>query len=93
MPTLKIPTPLRPYADGKSTITVSGEVVSDILEAAVDLYPELKKHLFDDDHQLRPFVNLFLGEDNVNQLEGMETRLDENDTLLIIPSIAGGQVG
>jgi molybdopterin converting factor small subunit len=90
MPTLKIPTPLRPYADGKSTITVSGELVSDILEAAAVLYPELKKHLFGDDHQLRPFVNLFLGEDNVNQLEGMETRLDENDTILIIPSIAGG---
>ena len=90
MPTLKVPTPLRPYADGKSAIIVSGEIVSDILEAAVVLYPELKKHLFGDDHQMRPFVNLFLGENNVNQLEGMETRLNENDTLLIIPSIAGG---
>jgi len=90
MPTLKIPTPLRPYADGKSALIVSGEIVSDILEAAVDLYPELKKHLFGDDHQLRPFVNLFLGEDNINQLEGMETRLNETDILLIIPSIAGG---
>ena len=93
MPTLKIPAPLRPYADGKSTVHVSGEIVSDILEATIIQYPELKKHLYNDDQQLRPFVNLFLGEENVNQLEGMNTRLNENDTLLIIPSIAGGQVG
>jgi molybdopterin converting factor small subunit len=91
MPTLKIPTPLRPYAEGQSTIVVSGENVAEILEAAVELHPALKKHLYNDDRQLRPFVNIFLGEDNVNQLNGMETRLKEDDILLIIPSIAGGQ--
>ncbi len=90
MPTLKIPTPLRPYAEGNSTLTLPGEVVEDVLEGAVDTYPQLKKHLFNDEGKLRPFVNLFLGEDNVNQLEGLKTPLSETDTLLIIPSIAGG---
>ncbi len=90
MPQLKIPTPLRPYASGESTLTLEGETVAEILEAMVDLHPQLRKHLFSETGQLRPFVNLFLGEENINQLEGLQTPLEEGDTLLIIPSIAGG---
>lgn len=90
MPALKIPTPLRPYAGGESTLQLPGEDVAEVLEAAVESYPELKKHLYNDDGQLRPFVNVFFGEENINQLEGLDTKLTENDTLLIIPSIAGG---
>jgi adenylyltransferase/sulfurtransferase len=90
MPNLKIPTPLRPYASGESTISLEGESVADILEAAVELHPQLKKHLFGENGDLRPFVNLFLDEENINQLDGLETSLNETDTLLIIPSIAGG---
>ena len=90
MPALKIPTPLRPYAAGESILHLPGEDVADVLEAAVESYPELKKHLYNDDGQLRPFVNVFLGEENILQLDGLKTSLEENDTLLIIPSIAGG---
>ena len=90
MPTLKIPTPLRPYANGEGVVTLPGETVSEILSAVVERHPELKKHLFNDEEKLRPFVNLFLGEDNVNQLEGLATPLEDGDTILIIPSIAGG---
>jgi molybdopterin converting factor small subunit len=90
MPTLKIPTPLRPYADGESVVPLPGETVDEVLNALVERHPALKKHLFNDDGRLRPFVNLFLGDENVNQLDGLQTPVDENDTLLIIPSIAGG---
>jgi len=90
MPTLKIPTPLRPYTSGESAITLPGKTVAELLQAAVQRHPELKKHLFNDDNQLRPFVNLFLKEENVNHLGGLDTPLAEEDTVLIIPSIAGG---
>ncbi len=90
MPQLKIPTPLRPYAGGESTLTLDGDNVAELLSAAVDLHPDLKKHLFGDNDQLRPFVNLFLGEQNINQLDGLQTAVGEDETLLIIPSIAGG---
>ena len=90
MPVLKIPTPLRPYAGNQGTFNLPGETVAEILEGVVDEHPMLEKHLFADDGSLRPFVNLFLGEENVNQLEGLETPLKEEDTILIIPSIAGG---
>ena len=90
MPKLKIPTPLRPYASGESTIVLPGETVADLIDALVERHPELKKHLIASDGQLRPFVNIFLREDNINQLQGLETALAEEDTVLIIPSIAGG---
>jgi len=90
MPTLKIPTPLRPYAEGKSTLTLPGNAVEDVLEQAVETYPMLEKHLFNDEGKLRPYVNLFLGEENINHLEGLKTSLSDEDTLMIIPSIAGG---
>ena len=90
MPNLKIPTPLRPYASGESTLNLEGATVAEVLDAAVIQHPQLQKHLFNEDLQLRPFVNLFLGEENINQLEGLETPLEEDDTVMIIPSIAGG---
>jgi adenylyltransferase/sulfurtransferase len=90
MPTLKIPTPLRPYANGESSMVLPGEIVEDLLQAAVEVHPMLKKHLFNEDGQLRPYVNLFLDENNINQLEGLKTPLSDGDTVLLIPSIAGG---
>ena len=92
MPTIKIPTPLRPYADGESEINLPADTVADLLSAVIDRHPGLEKHLFGDDNQLRPFVNLFLDDENINQLEGMGTPLRDTDTILIIPSIAGGKL-
>ena len=90
MPTLKIPAPLRPYADGEGSVNLPGETVADVLSALIERHPSLKKHLFNDEEKLRPFVNIFLGEENINQHNGLNTPLNEDDTLLIIPSIAGG---
>lgn len=90
MPNLKIPTPLRPYASGQASLELQGGTVAEILSNAVRIHPDLKKHLYNEDNQLRPYVNLFLGEENIKELNGLETKLNPEDTLLIIPSIAGG---
>ncbi|MBC8496570.1 MAG: MoaD/ThiS family protein [Anaerolineales bacterium] len=90
MPTLRIPTPLRPYADGQTEISVEGQNVAEALADLTTRYPELKKHLFSDAGKLRAFVNLFLGEEDVRHLQGVDTPLKEDDKLRIIPSIAGG---
>lgn len=90
MPTLRIPTPLRAYTGGKSEISVSGVTVSDVLADLTLLHPAIKPHLLQEDGELRPFVNLFKGDENVNNLQGLQTQLAETDRLLIIPSIAGG---
>jgi molybdopterin converting factor small subunit len=90
MPTLKIPTPLRAYVDGQNEINVQGDTVAQVLESMIDRYPALSPHLFNGQGELRPFVNLFLGEENVRDLDGLDTPVGEQDRLRIIPSIAGG---
>jgi molybdopterin converting factor small subunit len=90
MTTLRIPTPLRPYAGGQNEVTVQGANVGEALNDLVTQYPDLKKHLFNEANELRPFVNLFLGDEDVRHLDGVHTPLNEGDKLMIIPSIAGG---
>jgi molybdopterin converting factor small subunit len=89
MATIKIPTPLRAYTTGQAVITVSGATLSDVLSDLTRQHPGLKQHLFEDG-ELRNFVNVFVGEDNARDLEGLATPVGENDALRIIPSIAGG---
>lgn len=90
MTTIRIPTPLRGYTGGQSEIPVTGKTVAQALADLTARYPAIKPHLLQDDGELRPFVNLFKGEENVNDLQGLETPLAEADKLLLIPSIAGG---
>ena len=90
MTTLKIPTPLRNYTDGQAEISVSGTDVAEAMRDLVEQYPTLKQHLYNGDGEMRAFVNLFLGENNIKDLHGLETPLNEGDTLRLIPSIAGG---
>ena len=90
MPTLKIPTPLRAYTGGQTEVTVQGATVGEAMNDLIARHPSLKAHLFNGEGSLRPFVNLFLGENNVKDLQGLATPLQESDRLLLIPSIAGG---
>ena len=89
MPTIRIPTPLRPYADNNASISVEGETAGAALEQLTEDYPQLRQHLFEGD-QLRSFVNVYLNEEDIRYLDGEQTTVDEGDTLMIIPSIAGG---
>ncbi len=90
MAVLKIPTPLRSYTNGQAEINVRGSNVAEAMQSLVEQYPTLRPHLYNGDGRLRPFVNLFLGENNVNDLQGLDTPLDETARMLLIPSIAGG---
>jgi adenylyltransferase/sulfurtransferase len=81
---------LRYYTNGHAEVQVHGENVATALSDLITQFPALKPHLYNGDGQLRPFVNLFLGENNIKDLQGLETPLTENDRLLLIPSIAGG---
>lgn len=90
MATMRLPGPLRPYTGGKTEVSVAGKTVSEAIESLLADYPELRPHLLNGDNHLRPFVNLFLGQDNINELQGMQTPLQESDRLMLLPSIAGG---
>jgi len=89
MANIRIPSPLRPYAANNEYVEVSGDTVGVALEDLVGQYPDLGKHLFNDGH-LRSFVNIFIGEEDIRFLDGVDTEIEENAELMIIPSIAGG---
>jgi adenylyltransferase/sulfurtransferase len=90
MPVLRIPTPLRAYTSGKSEVSVGGSNVGEALSDLTTQYPTIKPHLFNEGGELRPFVNLFLGENNIKDLQGVNTPITDGDKLVLIPSIAGG---
>ena len=89
MATIRIPTPLRPYAANQEHVMVRGQTVGEALQDLTRQHPDLAPHLFNDG-KLRSFVNVFLGEEDVRFLDGVDTPITEDDRLLIIPSIAGG---
>ncbi|MBP6470948.1 MAG: MoaD/ThiS family protein [Chloroflexi bacterium] len=90
MATIRIPTPLRPYTGNSGKITVDGSTVGTALTDLTTQFPDLRPHLFEGD-TLRSFVNVYLNEEDVRYLQGSETAVSPTDTLMIIPSIAGGQ--
>jgi adenylyltransferase/sulfurtransferase len=90
MPTLRIPTPLRPYTAGASELAVHGSTVAEVLTDLTARHPDLRQHIFTETGELRAFVNLFVNDEDVRFLDGAETLLQEDDRLMILPSIAGG---
>ncbi|MCY2924766.1 MAG: MoaD/ThiS family protein [Planctomycetota bacterium] len=90
MPVVKIPNPLRPYVNGQAQVLVRGATAGAALEELLVQYPAFRPHLTNSQGELRPFVNLFLGEDNIKDLQGLDTPLEPEDILNLVPSIAGG---
>ena len=86
-----IPTALRPYADGKSTVSVEGRTVADALTALTEQYAGLRHHLRDEAGALRSFVCVYVNDEDTRFLEHKEeTVLSSGDAITIVPSIAGG---
>ena len=87
---ISIPTPLRAYTGGQRAIEAEGSTVGEVLEDAGRRHPELSRHIFSEAGGLRGFVNLYLGDENVRDLEGVDTPVQPGASLCILPSIAGG---
>lgn len=91
--TIFIPTPLRPYAGGQSTIEIDAPTIAGALDQLTSSNPDLRKHLFTPEGKVRAFVNLYLNDEDIRYLPQKEgTSVSPTDTLSIIPSIAGGDL-
>jgi len=91
MPTkVLIPTPLRPYAGKSASVEVEGKTVGEALTNLTRAYDRLRTHLYTDDGRLRSFVNIYVNDSDIRYLEGDDTPLKSDDTISIIPSVAGG---
>lgn len=87
--TVRIPTPLRSLTKGEETVSAEGGTVRAVIEHLESAHPGLRERLLDD-KGIRRFVNLYLGDEDVRFLQGLETPLKPGDELSIIPAIAGG---
>jgi molybdopterin converting factor small subunit len=86
-----LPLALRDHTGGREAVEVVGSTVEEALADLVTRFPPLRRHLYDDGLQLRGYVNVYLNEDEVRTLaHGMNAAVAHGDTLMIIPSIAGG---
>ncbi len=88
--TIVIPTPLRQFAGGKSEIEVEAKTAGEALEKLTTTHADLKKHLYNDGGNLRNFVNVYVGDEDIRDLDNLETEVKDDGEILIVPSIAGG---
>ncbi len=88
--TIVIPTPLRQFAGGKSEVEVEATTAGEALEKLTTAHADLKKHLYNDGGNLRNFVNVYVGDEDIRDLDDLDTEVKDGGEILIVPSIAGG---
>jgi adenylyltransferase/sulfurtransferase len=88
--TITIPTALRQFAGGLSQFEVEAGTAGEALNQLSTEFAELKRHLYDDKNKLRSFVNVYVNDEDIRHQSGVETPVKDGDTLMIVPSIAGG---
>jgi len=87
---VRIPTQLRTLSGGAGEVAVEGSTVREVLKALDAAHPGFGERLFDEGGALRRFVNVFLDDEDVRFLEGLDTPVGDKQTLSIVPAVAGG---
>jgi sulfur-carrier protein len=88
--TVRIPTQLRPLTGGAGEVAVTGSTVGEVLKALDVAHPGLGERLFDEAGRLRRFVNVFVADEDIRFLDGLETPVADGQTVSIVPAVAGG---
>jgi molybdopterin converting factor small subunit len=87
---VRVPAQLRSLTQGLVEVPVEGGTVGEVLQALDATYPGFAARLFDDEGRIRRFVNLFLVDQDVRFLQGLDTSVDQGQTISIVPAVAGG---
>ena len=88
--TVKLPTQLRDAAGGRASATVDGATVAEVLGALYDQHAELRERIAAPDGELRRFVNVYLGGEDIRFLDGLATAVPDGAEITILPAVAGG---
>ena len=88
--TIRIPTPLRKFTDGKSEVDVEGGTIREVFDNVESSHGGLKEKIFDDAGETRRFINIFVNGDDVRHAEGLDTPVKDGDEVSVVPAIAGG---
>ena len=87
---IRIPAPLRSYTGGADEVRVEGDTARDALVHLGEVHAGILERLLDDAGELRGFVNVYIGEQNIRSLAGLQSAIGDGDVLSIVPAVAGG---
>lgn len=90
MPTIRIPPVLRPQTGGEAEVTAEGANVGETLRALTSAHPDTESQLFGAEGELNRYVNVYLNDEDVRVLSGLDTEVSDSDTIVILPAMAGG---
>lgn len=90
MATVKIPPVLRASVGGEKEVSADGSSVGEVLNALATAHPQTQSQLFSAEGELNRYVNVYLNDEDVRVLDGLQTTVGEGDTLVILPAMAGG---
>ena len=91
MSTVKIPPVLRASTGGEKEVSADGQNVGEVLRALAGEHPDTERQIFSAEGSLNRYVNVYLNDEDVRVLNGLETPVKEADTLVILPAMAGGR--
>lgn len=90
MATVRIPTPLRKHTNDQAEVSGQGSTLRDIIADLESQYPGIQDRLLDDAGSLRRFINVFVRDEDVRFLDGLDTSVADSDVVSIVPAVAGG---
>jgi molybdopterin converting factor small subunit len=90
MATVIIPTPLRKFTNNTAKLNVQATSIAEMIQQLTNDFPELKKHLLDANGKVPSFLNIFVNDDDIRNLQQEQTVIKENTTVSLVPAIAGG---
>ena len=90
MPQVKIPPVLRARTGGEAEVSATGETVGDVLASLAEEHPDTRDQLFSSEGELNRYVNVYLNDEDVRVLDGLDTAVTASDTVVILPAMAGG---
>jgi molybdopterin synthase sulfur carrier subunit len=90
MATVRIPPVLRPKTGGQPEVEAGGSTVGEVLRSLTESFPDTSEQLFGADGELNRYVNVYLNDEDVRVLDGLETAAADGDTVVILPAMAGG---
>ena len=91
MATVIIPTPLRKFTNNTARLNIKADSIKGVVDDLSLNFPELKRHLLDENGGIRSFVNVFVGDDDIRDLQNELTSVKEDSVISIVPAIAGGK--
>ena len=91
MTVVRIPSPLRKYTAGQSKVESTGANIGELIESLEAQFPGIKTRLCDENSQIKRYVNVFVNDEEIRTLQGIDTTVDERDEVSIVPAMAGGQ--